>query len=95
MTRLSAGFLQDPESAIVIAAQDSSSPWTVFVSLILNLCLATHNAFREIMGRKLLSLDEQKAAHIRQGLPVSMLEWIGDSNGIDGSDKLAGLKSNQ
>jgi hypothetical protein len=39
------------------------------------------------MGRKMLSLDEKKATLIRQGLPVSMLEWIGDLDGIEGSDK--------
>jgi hypothetical protein len=47
------------------------------------------------MGRKMLSLDEKKATLIRQGLPVSMLEWIGDSNGIDGSDKSSGLNLNR
>lgn len=37
------------------------------------------------MGKKMLALDKDKAVLIRRGLPVSMLEWIGDG---DSSDKL-------
>ena len=85
MARLSAGFLKDPESEIIISVQNSSHPWTVYTTSFIATVVLPLTILREVMSNKMLLLDERRVAHIQEHLPLAISEWIGgQGNSADG-----------